>query len=198
MAISLPSVETSALAAESSAFLRWLRNTGIAMAARMPMMIMTTRSSIRVKPWSFSCMDLRMRAIIAELLKSSANAVDVQLSPAAGPVQNYSRKIVRWCPGLKREFQFDADSPERRTVILCRASTDKTQSRREDRRRCVGRRGGPVPRPVPATYSMRLKIPKIGMYIAMTMLPMIAPMTTIMIGSMRLVSWSVVASTSSS
>ena len=29
----------------------------MAMAARMPMMMMTTRSSIRVKPWSFSFMD---------------------------------------------------------------------------------------------------------------------------------------------
>ncbi len=34
----------------------------MAIAARMPMMIMTTRSSIRVKPWSLSSMDLRIRA----------------------------------------------------------------------------------------------------------------------------------------
>ena len=45
---------------------------------------------------------------------------------------------------------------------------------------------------------MRSKIPKIGMYSAMTIEPMIAPMTTIMSGSMRLVSCSVVDSTSSS
>src|SRR6476619_3114593 len=32
------------------------------MAARMPMMIMTTRSSMRVKPPSFCSCDLRMRA----------------------------------------------------------------------------------------------------------------------------------------
>src|SRR4051795_4907836 len=47
----------SALREASTPFLRWLRNTGMAMAARMPMMMMTTRSSIRVKPWSFSFMD---------------------------------------------------------------------------------------------------------------------------------------------
>ena len=46
------------------------------------------------------------------------------------------------------------------------------------------------------SHSMRLKTPKIGMYMAMTMAPMMAPMTTIMSGSMRLVSCSVVASTS--
>jgi hypothetical protein len=32
--------------------LRWLRKTGMAMAARMPMMMTTTRSSMRVKPSS--------------------------------------------------------------------------------------------------------------------------------------------------
>jgi hypothetical protein len=37
-------------AAESCAFERWLRNVGMAIAARIPMMITTTRSSIRVKP----------------------------------------------------------------------------------------------------------------------------------------------------
>jgi hypothetical protein len=47
-----------------------------------------------------------------------------------------------------------------------------------------------------ARYLMRSKTPKIGMYIAMIIEPMMDPMTTIMIGSMRLVSWSVVASTS--
>jgi len=45
-------------------------------------------------------------------------------------------------------------------------------------------------------YLMRLKMPKIGMYIAMIIDPMMDPMTTIMSGSIRLVSWSVVASTS--
>src|SRR3954468_9998974 len=58
-------VDTSALAAESWAFLRWLRNTGIAIAARMPMMMMTTRSSMRVKPPSRSSRALRIRASIA-------------------------------------------------------------------------------------------------------------------------------------
>ena len=54
----------------STPFLRWLRKTGMAMAARMPMMMMTTRSSIRVKPWSFSFMDFRMRASMMFLLSS--------------------------------------------------------------------------------------------------------------------------------
>ena len=50
------------------AFLRWLRKTGVAMAARMPMMTITTRSSIRVNPSSPSFMDLRMRASMASSL----------------------------------------------------------------------------------------------------------------------------------
>src|SRR5665647_1346034 len=54
-----------AVDSESTAFFRWFMKTGMAMAARIPMMIMTTRSSIRVKPWSFCSMDLRMRAIMA-------------------------------------------------------------------------------------------------------------------------------------
>src|SRR3954468_17917507 len=37
---------------EAHAFWRWFRNAGMAIAARMPMMMMTTRSSIRVKPFS--------------------------------------------------------------------------------------------------------------------------------------------------
>src|SRR5215203_1186362 len=43
----------SLLAWASQPFVRWCRNTGIAMADRMPMMMMTTRSSIRVKPASW-------------------------------------------------------------------------------------------------------------------------------------------------
>ena len=47
-----------------------------------------------------------------------------------------------------------------------------------------------------SSYLIRSKTPKMGIYIAMIMEPMIAPMTTIMIGSMSDVSASVVASTS--
>jgi hypothetical protein len=61
---SFATVRASDFMEESTARWRWLRKTGMAIAARMPMMIMTTRSSIRVKPWSFSSMDLRMRASI--------------------------------------------------------------------------------------------------------------------------------------
>src|SRR5436305_3209845 len=56
---------TSFLAAVSCAFFFWFRNNGMAIAARMPMMIMTTRSSMSVKPCSFSSMALRSRASIA-------------------------------------------------------------------------------------------------------------------------------------
>ena len=37
---------------ESCALARWLRNAGRAIAARMPMIRMTTRSSMSVKPFS--------------------------------------------------------------------------------------------------------------------------------------------------
>ena len=49
-----------------------------------------------------------------------------------------------------------------------------------------------------AAHLMTLKMLKMGMYRPMTMNPMMPPMMTIMIGSMRLVSCSVVDSTSSS
>ena len=39
-------------ASASLPLLRWFRNEGMAIAARMPMIRMTTRSSIRVKPFS--------------------------------------------------------------------------------------------------------------------------------------------------
>jgi hypothetical protein len=39
----------------------------MAIAARMPMMIITTRSSISVKPLSFSSIDVRVRASIEVL-----------------------------------------------------------------------------------------------------------------------------------
>src|SRR5437868_784227 len=43
---------TSLFAPVSWALFFWFRNSGMAIAARMPMMIMTTRSSIRVNPRS--------------------------------------------------------------------------------------------------------------------------------------------------
>src|SRR3954449_1994942 len=49
----------------SQPFFRWFRKTGMAIAARMPMMMMTTRSSMRVKPPSRSSAILRIRASIA-------------------------------------------------------------------------------------------------------------------------------------
>src|SRR3954471_12046707 len=55
----------SDFAAVSCAFFFWFRNSGMAIAARMPMMIMTTRSSMSVKPCSFSSIALRSRASIA-------------------------------------------------------------------------------------------------------------------------------------
>ena len=61
----LPIVVTSAFAEVSPAFFFWLRNVGMAIAARMPMMIITTRSSIRVKPWSLSSVALRRRVSTA-------------------------------------------------------------------------------------------------------------------------------------
>src|SRR5665647_2228143 len=43
-------VWTPSLMADSLALSRWLRNIGIAIAARMPMMMITIKSSMRVKP----------------------------------------------------------------------------------------------------------------------------------------------------
>src|SRR5690349_13311391 len=45
-------VRASDLALESYALPFWLRKAGMAIAARMPMIRITTRSSIRVKPFS--------------------------------------------------------------------------------------------------------------------------------------------------
>src|ERR1700683_5525473 len=60
-------VPTWVLAAESLALLVWLRNAGMAIAARMPTIRMTTSSSIRVKPPS-SVEHLRGRGGIVGLL----------------------------------------------------------------------------------------------------------------------------------
>src|SRR4051794_21559872 len=65
----------SAFAEVSCAFFFWFKNSGMAIAARMPMMIMTTRSSMSVKPCSFSSMALRSRASIAVLLGDDVNPV---------------------------------------------------------------------------------------------------------------------------
>jgi hypothetical protein len=48
---------TSDLAEVDFALFFWLRKAGMAIAARMPMMIMTTSSSMSVKPLSFSSAD---------------------------------------------------------------------------------------------------------------------------------------------
>ena len=48
--ISFATCFRSLLMPASTPFWRWFRNTGIAIAARMPMMMMTTRSSMSVKP----------------------------------------------------------------------------------------------------------------------------------------------------
>src|SRR5665213_2410071 len=54
----------SDLALVEYAFFFWLKKTGIAIAAKIPMMIMTTRSSMRVKPSSLFSIALRIRASI--------------------------------------------------------------------------------------------------------------------------------------
>ena len=75
----------SVFAAEFQPFLRWLRNVGIAIAARMPMMIMTTRSSMRVKPSSFFSMALLMRASMVELPFRDDRRRCSSSAEAAGP-----------------------------------------------------------------------------------------------------------------
>jgi hypothetical protein len=52
--VSIASADVTAedLASASLPLLRWFRNEGMAIAARMPMIRITTRSSIRVKPFS--------------------------------------------------------------------------------------------------------------------------------------------------
>src|SRR4051812_49939443 len=62
----------------------------MAMAARMPMMMMTTRSSMSVKPCSFSSIALRMRASTAVPFLGRCNGEPV---PA-------TRRTRRWVPWL--------------------------------------------------------------------------------------------------
>ena len=52
VSIAVWAVRTLLLASESCALARWLRKAGRAIAARMPMIRMTTRSSMSVKPFS--------------------------------------------------------------------------------------------------------------------------------------------------
>src|SRR4051794_27451088 len=50
----------------------------------MPMMMMTTRSSIRVKPWSFSSIDLRIRASMLFSLSGTMSEL-LRRFPPGGP-----------------------------------------------------------------------------------------------------------------
>src|SRR4029079_6137235 len=52
VSIASAAVTAEDLASASLPLLRWFRNEGMAIAARMPMIRITTRSSIRVKPFS--------------------------------------------------------------------------------------------------------------------------------------------------
>src|SRR3954451_17769745 len=88
----------SALACASQPFLRWFRKTGMAIAARMPMMMMTTRSSIRVKPWSFSSMDLRRRASMVETPVDAVRMLALRTSDAP-------HEALRHHPGERRKRQ---------------------------------------------------------------------------------------------
>src|SRR2546425_12697701 len=65
------------LASASLPLLLWFRNEGIAIAARMPMIKMTTRSSIRVKPFSSWMRGLILR-IIEILLSREDSAASAQ------------------------------------------------------------------------------------------------------------------------
>src|SRR5437868_12449734 len=64
---------TFALAAELFARSRKLRYEGIAIASRMPRMMMTTRSSMRVKPLSSPASRCRILLDIQELLPWGTN-----------------------------------------------------------------------------------------------------------------------------
>ena len=57
-------VTATDLASASLPLLRWFRNEGMAIAARMPMIRMTTRSSIRVKPFSLWARSRRFRNML--------------------------------------------------------------------------------------------------------------------------------------
>src|SRR3954452_14332232 len=85
-------LRASDFADESWPLARWPRKAGRAIAARMPMIRMTTRSSIRVKPFSLSIRSRNFRSI--ELLLSGADwyltvasrrGKPPELGPGGGP-----------------------------------------------------------------------------------------------------------------
>src|SRR4051812_3852202 len=78
---------TSLLAAVSCAFFFWFRNNGMAIAARTPMMTMTTRSSMSVKPSS----PLRENRVIAHSLLLSNDLVHVYVGGANVGVEGTDR-----------------------------------------------------------------------------------------------------------
>src|SRR3954463_15559641 len=61
-----------AFALESFAFCFWLKNVGMAIAARIPMISMTTSSSIRVNPFSLAIRSRSFNSIWTSLPKSIA------------------------------------------------------------------------------------------------------------------------------
>src|SRR3954451_8911972 len=83
------------LASESWPFARWPRNAGRAIAARMPMIRITTRSSIRVKPRSDS-----MRSRIFRSIVLTPCFVGTVGDPGRGTAEPGYQVLLVWQPPL--------------------------------------------------------------------------------------------------
>src|SRR5665213_2775449 len=99
----------SSLAAASTALLFWLRNDGIAIAARMPMIRMTTNSSISVKPASSPTCVCLVRIVVLLTSAGSARVLGVSSVPIGEPgapddpgCQNAYRPLGWWCADCAR------------------------------------------------------------------------------------------------
>src|SRR6266550_3446669 len=93
-----------------------LANFGIAIAARMPMMTTTIRSSISVKPFL-------LRTIVApcRMIGSDARLGGAQLDPRLGTCQSRAGESLRWL----RDMHLHGAVVSRRTgftVAKCRTS----------------------------------------------------------------------------
>src|SRR6202041_952559 len=136
----------SVLAEESYALFFWLSSAGIAIAARMPMIRITTRSSISVKPPSSRTPRVESFLIKPLLSARSGSRRGMPLITACGPTMYMG--ITTHMARVYENLQLDAQAENLRPVLILTVSRRYRYPYRgypadgpikRDPRRCPGR-----------------------------------------------------------
>src|SRR5262245_32915436 len=94
VSIAVSAVRAAPFALASWALFLWLKNAGIAIAARRPRMIMTTRSSISVKPdssWAILCRILRTSLPFCAMALAFTNPSSGSCDPSVVAINTLKR-----------------------------------------------------------------------------------------------------------